>query len=104
LVYRNINNYQLRVGGLVNPDLWQFDLKELQGVPEKEGWFFGSAEFDLSGYYRVDNQYRFLLSLPYTELTEVKDGLAISAIKLELIRDPLNFKSFWVKLFNKLRL
>jgi len=103
LLYKNPGNHKFKVGGLVNKELWQFDLKEIDGQETDDGWLFGQAEFSMLGYLREENQYRFILSVPYTELENQEDGLVISEIKLELYRQPLTFKTFWQKLFNKIK-
>lgn len=103
VVYQNPKEYQFKVGGLVNEELWQFDFKKI--VPEQigSGWLVGQAEFDLSGYYRNHNQYRFILSVPYVELDQASDGLMISEIRVQLEKEPLTFKTFLTKIFNKIK-
>ena len=101
--YKNPSNQTFRVGGLVNNELWQFDLKEIKGELQESGWLVGQAEFDLRGYFRLKNQYRFILSVPYVELEDQNEGLVISRLHLELSREPLSFGAFWQKLFNKIK-
>ena len=103
IVYRNPENYNFRIGGLVNNDLWQFDFKEVEVVSQEGDWLTGQAEFDTSFYYRDDNKYRFILAVPYQELEDFSSALAVHRIDIELERDPMTFKLFFSKLFNKIK-
>jgi len=71
-----------------------------QSPKKEDNWKIAITDFDLSSLYFKNNSLRFIFSIPGIE----KDKeIRLKEIKFILEREPITWKNFWPRLFNKLR-
>jgi hypothetical protein len=88
-----------KVDGKLDINSVNYILAKYEIPAEENGWKIAQAEFDLSGAYREQGQYNFLISIPGLRADdEIDDEIKIDEIKIEL-----EGKSLWEKIFKNFK-
>ncbi len=88
-----INPAFKKADGKLDINSVNYILAKYEMPAERDGWKIAQAEFDLSGAYREQGRYNFLISIPGLRADdEINDSVEIAEIKIEL-----EGKSLWEK-------
>lgn len=80
-----INPAFKKVDGKLDINSVNYILAKYEMPAEENGWKIAQAEFDLSGAYREQGRYNFLISIPGLRADdEIKDWVEVREIKIEL--------------------